>query len=164
MEMTNKKVINRIFNALIILFFATPFLFMFYGQQFSKGMIGFDFQQLLAANPNLNILFITSFVTPFIGYYMLQIKQELDGNADVEVVLMHLLAVSISFLIMGNITYSLFTGILIYFIFRSWKIELKAFYQYYKKNDIEFNNFIVSLVILIIAVTIRIMLTLVANA
>lgn len=163
MEMTNKKVINRIFNALIILFFATPFLFMFYGQ-LQQGMIGFDFQQLLAANPNLNILFITSFVTPFIGYYMLQIKQELDGNADVEVVLMHLLAVSISFLIMGNITYSLFTGILIYFIFRSWKIELKAFYQYYKKNDIEFNNFIVSLVILIIAVTIRIMLTLVANA
>lgn len=162
MEMTSKKVINRIFNALIILFFATPFIFMFYGQ-LQQRAIGLDFQELLAASPNLNILFITSFITPFIGYYMLRLKQELAEDADVEMILTHLILAVISFIIMGNITYGLFISILTFFIFRNWKITLKNIPEYYKEHGVHITDFLAPIAFLIVAIIVRIMLTLVTN-
>lgn len=162
MEMTSKKVINRIFNALIILFFATPFIFMFYGQ-LQQRAIGLDFQELLAASPNLNILFITSFITPFIGYYMLRLKQELDEDADVEMILTHLMFAVISFIIMGNITYGLFISILTFFIFRNWKISFKDIPKYYKKHGLHITDFLAPLAFLVVAIIVRVMLTLVTN-
>jgi hypothetical protein len=163
MEMTSKKVINRIFNALILLFFATPFLFMFYGQ-LQQGSPGLDFQVLIAENPNLNILFITSFITPFIGYYMLRLKQELNEDADVELILSHLILAVISFVIMGNVTYGLFISILTYFIFRNWKIGFKEVPRYFKKNGINLTDFLAPIAFLIVAILVRVMLILVTNA
>lgn len=163
MEMTSKKVINRIFNALITLFFATPFLFMLYGQ-LQQGAIGLDFQELLAGSPNLNILFITSFITPFIGYYMLRLRQELDENADVEMILSHLILAVISFIIMGNVTYGLFVSILTFFIFRSWKVALKAIPKYFQKNGFHITDYLAPMTFLVVAILVRIMLTLVTNA
>lgn len=162
MEMTNKKGINRIFSALILLFFATPFLFVFYGQ-LQQGAIGFDLQELLAENPTFNILFITSFITPFVGYYMIRLKQELDENADVELILSPLIISTVSFVIMGNITYGLFVAILAYFIFRNWKVRFKEIPQYFRKNGFNVKDFLAPIAFFIVAVIVRIMLILVTN-
>ena len=75
MEMTSNKVVTRLYNALVILFYATPFLFLIYGQ-LQQQVVGIDIREILEMNPYLNITFITSFVTPFIGLYLTHVKQE----------------------------------------------------------------------------------------
>lgn len=160
--MISKKVINRIFNALITLFFATPFIFLFFGQ-LQQGSLGLDFETILAENPGINLLFITSFITPFVGYYMLRLKQELDEDADAEMILMHLMIAVVSFIIMGNATYGLFLAILTYFIFNNWKVHLKDIPQYFKIRGVHIKDFLAPLAFFTVAILVRIMLTMVTN-
>lgn len=163
MEMINNKATSRIYNILVVLFFATPFLFIFYGQ-FQQRMIGINFQEILTTNPTLNVSFITSFVTPFIGFYMLRLKQGLEEGLSKEGLLTNLLAIAVSFLIMANVTYGLFVGILIYFMNFEWKIGFKGVYRYYKKNTFVLKEWVAPIAVLLVAVLIRLMLILVSNA
>lgn len=162
MEMTKNHLINRMFNTLIILFFATPFLFILYGQ-LQQQMIGIDIREILEMNPYLNVIFITSFVTPFIGFYMLHLKQELEKELSREVALTHLFAITISFLIMGNFTYGLFVSILIYFMYLEWKTGVKEIYRHFKAKTFNIKDWLAPIIILIIALIIRFMLMLVSN-
>lgn len=163
MEMIKHNIINRMFNTLIILFFATPFLFILYGQ-LQQQMIGIDIREILEVNPYLNVVFITSFVTPFIGFYMLHLKQELEKDLSREVVLIHLLAITISFLIMGNFTFGLFVSILIYFMYLEWKAGVKAIYRHFKAKAFNIKDWLAPISVLVIAVIIRSMLLLVSNS
>src|SRR5699024_7281539 len=162
MYLMNKKVTNHIFNGLIILFFATPFLFILYGQV-QQYIIGINIKEILETNPYLNVIFITSFITPFIGFYMLHLKQESKKNLSREVFLIQLFIVAISFLIMGNYTYGLFIFILIYFICMKWKIGIKKAYSYLKKLKFSVKDWLAPIGLLAIATLIRIMLILVSN-
>lgn|SRR5690625_1940479 len=162
MEMTNNKVINRIYQVLMVLFFATPFLFIFYGQ-LQQRMIGIDMQEVLETNPYLNVTFIASFVTPFIGFYMLRLKQAFEEGLSREVMLTNLGVIAVSFLIMGNVTYGLFVGILLYFMNFEWKIGFKGISRYYKQNGFNWKEWIAPVAVLLIAGLIRSMLMLISN-
>lgn len=161
-EMINNKIIKRIFNILVVLFFATPFLLIFYGQ-LQYQTIGINMRELLEVNQYFNVIFITSFVTPFIGLYMLRLKEELGQKLSKESFLTHLFTITISFLIMGNITYGLFISILIYFIITKWKIRIKDIYHYYKNKKFKLKEWILPIVILVVAIGIRYMFILVEN-
>lgn len=163
MDIMNKKNVNRIFSVLIILFFATPFLFILYGQ-LQQQMMGIDIREILEVNPYLNVVFITSFVTPFVGFYMLHLKQELEKELSREVAVTHLFAIVISFLIMGNFTYGLFVSILIYFMCVEWKIGIKTIYRYFKGKSINFKEYVAPTAVLVVAILIRFMLVFVSNS
>ena len=163
MEMTNNKVINRIYNALVVLFFATPFLFIFYGQ-LQQRMIGIDLQEILSKNPYLNVTFIASFVTPFIGFYMVRLRQALDENLSKEIFLTNLTVITFSFLVIGNFNYGLFVSILVYFINYDWKIGVKGIYRYYKKHGFNIKEWIAPIAVLTVAIVIRAMLLLVSSS
>lgn len=163
MYLMNKKLTNYIFNGLIILFFATPFLFMLYWQA-QQYMIGINIKEILEMNPYLNVIFITSFITPFIGFYMLYLKQELEKNLSKEVFILHLFIIVISFLIMGNYTYGLFIFILIYFIGMEWKIEINKVYYRLKEVKFSFKNWLAPIILLVTAILIRLMFMFVSNS
>lgn len=162
MEMTSNKVVTRLYNALVILFYATPFLFLIYGQ-LQQQVVGIDIREILEMNPYLNITFITSFVTPFIGLYLTYIKQEFEENSIKEEVLINLVAITISFLIMGNITYGLFVSILVYFIYLEWRIGVKGWFNYYRSKAFSIKDWIAPISVLLVGVLIRVMLVLVTN-
>lgn len=163
MEMTTNKMITRLYNVLILLFFATPFLFILYGQ-LQQQIVGIDIREILEINPYLNITFITSFVTPFIGLYMMHIRQEFEKTPINEELITHLVAITVSFLIMGNITYGLFVSILIYFMYLEWKIGIKALYKYHKNKKFSIKNWLEPTGVLIVSIIIRFMLILVSNS
>lgn len=162
MEMTNNKIINRVYSVLIALFFATPFLFIFYGQLLHR-MEGIGFQELLSINPYLNVTFITSFITPFIGLYMLHLKQEFIKGLNKEVILTNILSIAVSFLIMGNVTYGLFVSILIYFMYFEWKTGIKSIYNYYRMSTFNIKDWLAPISVLLVGALIRSMLVLVSN-
>lgn len=162
MQITSNKIINRIFNLLILLFFATPFLFFLYSQ-FQQQSLGVAIKKVIETTPYLNVVFITSFVTPFIGYYMLRLKQEFDKNISREVFLVHLLIIAISFLIMGNVTYGVFVFILIYFMLFEWKVNILSVIRFFKLRNLKHKSYLAATTVLIISLGIRIMFTLVSN-
>lgn len=160
MEMTNKKVSSLIFNLIIILFFLNPFLLMLYTQ-----FLGISIQEIITVSPKMNVLFITSFITPFIGYYMLQLKQRLeDDNKKIEGTVVYLIVIAISLLIMGTSTFAIFVSILVFYMFYQWKMSIQIIVNYFKKKKIVFREWIAPTAILIIAICIRFMLILVSNS
>lgn len=160
MEMSKNKVTERLFNALIVLFFATPFLFLLYGQ-LQQAMVGVDLQEILEMNPYLNVVFITSFITPFIGFYMLQLKKELDSGFDLELILIQLLVVTIGFIVMGNVTYGLFVSILVYFYILYEKIKIKDVFNYIRTHASKLSFWVRPTVVMAVSLLVRVMLTLV---
>lgn len=156
-EIIGNKIINRLFSTLIILFFATPFIFFFYGQLLGNAM-GIDFKELLESNIYLNITFTTSFITPFIGYYLLLLKQKLAEGEAIEFVLLKLSVVAISFLVMSNATYALFLSILTFFMFKEWQVTIKKLVNYIKEKNWAVKDWLSTGAILIVAIVIRIML------
>ncbi|SHF10319.1 hypothetical protein SAMN02745249_01820 [Atopostipes suicloacalis DSM 15692] len=156
--MTSKKIIEFIFNLIIVVFFAYPFLLILYTQ-----FLGIDLQKLISMDPYWNIMFIQSFITPFIGFYILQLKERLANDRKVETIILQLLVLAIGFLIMGNATFSITIFILIFYLFYYWKIKIKDFQYIFKKENFSFKDYLVPLTILSIAVIIRIMLNLVSN-
>lgn len=156
--------LNRIFITLILLFFAMPFLFVVYAQ-FYGNSIGLGLQALLQTDPAMNVAFITSFVIPFIGFYMFNVKKQWDADVDVELVLMNLLSIGIAFLIMGNSTFALFVLILSYFIYFQEKVKIKQFFLYfkdYKKNSLEIKQFLAPLAVIGVSILIQYLTSLVA--
>src|SRR5699024_3565736 len=158
MEMTRKKIVEFIFNLIIIILFAYPFLMVLYTQ-----FLGIDLQNLIAMNPYWNIMFIQSFITPFIGFYILQLKESLANDRKVETIILQLLVLAIGFLIMENTTFSIIIIILISYLFYYWKIKIKDLQYIFKKEKFCFKDYLPSLTVLLIAVIIRIMLNLVSN-
>lgn len=156
--MTSKKIIEFIFNLIIVVLFAYPFLLILYTQ-----FLGIDLQKLIAMDPYWNIMFIQSFITPFIGFYILQLKERLANDRKVETIILQLLVLAIGFLIMGNATFSITIFILIFYLFYYWKIKIKDIQYFLKKENFSFKDYLVALTILLIAVIIRIMLNLVLN-
>lgn len=149
---------NRILNVLILLFFATPFLFIVYGQ-LQAGAIGVEFEEILASNPQVNMLFLTSFITPFIGYYLLRIKETIKEGSHIGKVKVDIIAISFSFLLMGNITYAMFTLVLLYFLLHENKISFKTFIAALKINKVK--NYVAPLVAMGTTAIIRMMLILI---
>lgn len=162
MEMTKNKVIDRLFSVLIVLFFATPFLIILYGQ-LQQQIVGIDIRTIIELNPYLNIIFITSFITPFIGLYMLHLKKEMDKDISKELWLIQLIVVSIGFLIMGNNTYGLFVSILVYFIILDWHIQVKSLFRFIRKNILNIKMWVAPFAVLLVSIGVRLMLTLVSN-
>lgn len=160
--MINTKVNERIFNLLILIFFATPFLFVLYGQM--QGNIkGFNIEEMLTNNPYLNVMFITSFLTPFIGFYLLHIKKQLKDKGLIELVLGNLLLIGISFIFLQNLTFALFIFILFYFIFLNSNLRVKELFKYPYFTKTSLKEMLGSFVILILSIIVRYMFSLVAG-
>jgi len=159
MKITNKKIVELIFNLIIVVLFAYPFLLILYTQ-----FLGIDFQNLIAANPYWNVMFIQSFITPFIGFYVLQLKESLVNDRKIETVILQLLILAIGLFIMENETFSIFIFILISYLFYHWKIRIRDLQYYLKKMNFKFKDYLAPIAVLSIAVIIRIMFNLVSNA
>lgn len=160
MEMTNKKVSSLLFNLIIILFFANPFILILYTQ-----FLGINIQEIITVNPQINVLFITSFITPFIGYYMLRLKQNLeDDSRKVEETTIYLIVIAISLLIMGNSTFAIFVSTLVFYIFYQRKMSIQIIVNYFKKKNKVLTEWIAPIAILVVAICIRFMLILASTS
>lgn len=155
--MLNNKRINRLFTMLIILFFATPFLIVGYGQ-FQGSLVGSNIQTMLEENIYFNLMFIMGFITPFIGLYMFHLKKELENNGDAEKILINLSFITLGYLIMGNSGYALFTAILIYFMLKHSKIRFSNLFKNIQQRKLNIKSQLPLIVFLTIAVLLRIAL------
>lgn len=126
--MLDNKIINRLFISLILLFFATPFLVILYGQ-LQGNLLGIDIQTLIEQNVQFNLMFIMGFITPFIGFYMFHLKKELEKAENLNEILVSLILILLSFLIMGNLSYALFMGILVYFMMKNAQIRMREIFK-----------------------------------
>lgn len=158
MEMTSKKIIEVLFNLVIVILFAHPFFLILYTQ-----LSGIDLQNLIAMNPYWNIMFIKSFISPFIGFYVLQLKEKLIKDRKVEIIILQLIVLAIGLFIMENTTFSVSIFILSFYLFYHWKIKISDLFQYFKKKDFSFKDYLISIGLLLMAVTIRIMIKFVSN-
>lgn len=158
MELSSKKIVEFIFNLIIGVLFAYPFLLILYTQ-----FLGIDLQNLIAANPYWNIMFIQSFITPFIGFYVLRLKENLVNDKEVGTIIIHLFALAIGLLIMKNQTFSIFIFILISYLFYHWKIKIKDLQNSFKKGNFNFKDFLAPIAVLSVALIIRLMFNIVSN-
>ena len=158
MELSSKKIVEFIFNLIIGVLFAYPFLLILYTQ-----FLGIDLQNLIAANPYWNIMFIQSFITPFIGFYVLRLKENLVNDKEVGTIIIHLFALAIGLLIMKNQTFSIFIFILISYLFYHWKIKIKDLQNSFKKGNFNFKDFLGPIAVLSVALIIRLMFNIVSN-
>lgn len=156
--MLNNKKIDRLFTMLIILFFATPFLIVGYGQ-LQGSLTGVNIQTMLEENIYFNLMFIMGFVTPFIGFYMFHLKQRLEDNGDAEKVLINLIFIALGYLIMGNSGYALFIAILIYFMLKYSKIRIIKLFRNIQQRKFEVKSQLPIIVFLLISILMRIALT-----
>lgn|SRR5699024_1197269 len=158
-EITSKKIIELIFNLIIIVLFSNPLLLIIYTR-----FLGINLQNLITMNPYWNILFIKSFVTPFIGFYIMQLKEQLINDGEVETVVLYLFFVAIGLLIMENLTFSIFVLILISYLFYQRKIRVEGICHYIKNTKFSVKDWLAPIGLLAIATLIRIMLILVSNS
>src|SRR5699024_3210099 len=158
MEMTSKKIIEVLFNLIIVILFAHPFFLILYTQ-----LSGIDLQNLIAMNPYWNIMFIMSFISPFIGFYVLQLKEKLIKDSKVEIIILQLIVLSIGLFIMKNTKFSVTIYILSLYLFYHCQIKISDLFKYFKKKDFSFKDYLISIGLLLMAVTIRIMINFVSN-
>src|SRR5699024_7417932 len=158
MEMTRKKIVEFIFNLIIVVLFAYPFLMVLYTQ-----FLGIDLQNIIVMDPHWNIMFIKSFISSFIGCYVLQLKEKLIKDRKVETIILQLIVLAIGLFIMEYATFSVSIFILSFYLFYHWKIKISDLFQYFKKKDFSFKNYLISIGLLLMAVTIRIMIKFVSN-
>lgn len=156
--MLNNKIISRLFTTLIILFFATPFIILAYGQ-YQASLIGLNIQTLLEESIQFNLLFIIGFFTPFISLYMVQLKKEFENHGETEKTLINLSLIALIFLMMGNAGYALFLTILIYFMLKNSKIRFIDLVEYIQPKEIFNKKQLPILVFFMISILIRIAIT-----
>lgn len=152
--MVNKKVISRIFNLLILLFFATPFIYILI-EQLKGNLENSHLLNKIQNDVEFNLIFITSFMMPFIGLYMIQIKKDIIKDRRVEKNLIKLFILAVSFLLLGNMTFVIGTAILIILITFKNGISIKDI----KKSSIKLDNFIAPVFFMIIAILVRYLIT-----
>src|SRR5699024_6900980 len=202
MEMTSKKIIEVLFNLIIVILFDHPLFLILYTQlsgidlqnliamntycyiMFIKSFIypyiviyfahrfylilytqlsGIDLQNLIAMNPYLNIMYIKSFISPFIGFYVLQLKEKLIKDRKVETIILQLILLANGLFILENATFSVSIFILSFYLCYHWKIKISDLFQYFKKKYYSSKNYLISIGLLLMAVTIRIMIKFVSN-
>lgn len=156
--MLNNKIISRLFTTLIILFFATPFIILAYGQ-YQASLAGLNIQTLLEESIHFNLLFIIGFFTPFISLYMVHLKKEFENHGETEKTLVNLSLIAFIFLIMGNTGYALFITILIYFMLKNSKIQFTNLVEFIQPKEMFSKNRLPILVFFMISILIRIAMT-----
>lgn len=152
--MLDNKIINRLFISLILLFFATPFLVILYGQ-LQGNLLGIDIQTLIEQNVQFNLMFIMGFITPFIGFYMFHLKKELEKAENLNEILVSLILILLSFLIMGNLSYALFMGILVYFMMKNAQIRMREIFKSISYNKTMIKNQLASIVFILLSILIK---------
>lgn len=160
--MAKQKTMNRMFNGLILLFFGTPFLFILYNLV-QQGTLNFNLQELLSSDPSINLMFIISFITPFIGYYLLQLKHQLNEKGEGTKISLHLVVTAVSLMIMGNMMYGLLVFILIYFVVRTYKISYTNIFQKIQNKGFAMQTFVGPILLFTLSIIVRVMVTTVNN-
>lgn len=157
-EITSRKIIELIFNLIIIVLFSNPLLLIIYTR-----FLGINLQNLIAMNPYWNILFIKSFITPFIGYYMIKLKEQSINEEEVKTIVLQLLFMTISLIIMDNTVFSISVFILIFYLFYQYKIKIKDVYHHVVNKKVIIKDWLVPTAFLSVAIIIRVMIILVSS-
>lgn len=157
--MKSKKGLNLLFSLTIVILFATPIILILYSQ-----FLGVDIRKLITMDVQFNVTFIISFITPFIGLYILKLKENVDTDEKIKLVITHLVIIAISLFIMGNLTIAILISILVIYMKYQWELSFKELFDDLKIHSFKMNDWLVPITILFIAIAIRFMLILVSNS
>lgn len=157
--MKSKKGLNLLFSLTIVILFATPIILILYSQ-----FLGVDIRKLITMDVQFNVTFIISFITPFIGLYILKLKENVDTDEQIKLVITHLVIIAMSLFIMGNLTIAILISILVIYMKYQWELSFKELFDDLKIHSFKMNDWLVPITILFIAIAIRFMLILVSNS
>lgn len=152
--------VKRLFQGIVVLFFATPFLLLLYFNMAGQAN-GIDLMEILKDSPRLNIVFVSLFATPFMGYWMIQEKNRLVSGGQLESFVTKMLICFISLLLMGNTTYAFLLVILCYFIFKEESCTFRTIINFYKGVNFQWTEWRSAITMLLMSCLIRGMLIMV---